>query len=115
MKREFRLTRSVDFERVRRTGKSYPHPFFVLVSLQNGLDQPRVGVSAGRSVGGAVIRNRAKRLLRAAVDSLWPSLRPGYDLVLLARKPLPDAGYWKTRGALEQQLKRAGLVQPQEP
>jgi len=48
----------------------------------------RVGVTAGRSVGGAVQRNRAKRLLREAIRPLLPVLRPGWDLILIARPAL---------------------------
>lgn len=110
MKREFRLTRSADFERVRQSGKSYPHPLVVLLALPNELATIRIGIAAGRSVGNAVIRNRAKRLLRACLVSLMPMMAEGWDVVLLARKPLPAAGYWQALTALEATLKRAGLL-----
>ena len=110
MKRRFRLTSSTDFERVRRTGKSYPHPLVVLVVMENSLEQVRVGVAAGKGVGGAVVRSRAKRLLRASIHALLPRILPGWDLVFLARRPLVGAGYWKTCSAVEQVLLRAGLL-----
>ncbi len=110
MKREFRLTRSADFERVRQSGKSYPHPLVVLLALPNESDSVRIGIAAGRSVGNAVVRNRAKRLLRACLVSLLPQVSGGWDVVLLARKPLPAAGYWQLLSALEATLKRAGLL-----
>jgi ribonuclease P protein component len=95
VQRKFRLTRSTDFKRVRRTGKSYAHPFVVLVVKANEVSRVRVGVTAGRSVGGAVQRNRAKRLLREAMRPLLPDLPLGWDLILIARPallstPLPD-------------------------
>ena len=110
MKREFRLTRSTDFERVRQLGKSYPHPLVVLVIVPNQLEQARVGISAGRSVGGAVLRNRAKRLLRAGIDPIIQDLNPGWDLILLARRPLVEAGFSKTRDAIEAVLMKARLL-----
>jgi len=110
VKHEFRLTRSTEFERVRQSGKSYPHPLVVLLALPNQLEIIRVGVAAGRSVGNAVIRNRAKRLLRACISGLMPDIPLGWDVILLARKPLPKAGFWQTRTALEVVLKRAGLL-----
>jgi ribonuclease P protein component len=106
----FRLTRSTDFERVRRLGKSYPHPLVVLVMARNELAQVRIAVSASKSVGGAVERNRAKRIIRASLEEYIPMLQSGWDIVLLARKPLPKAGYWKTRSAMETLFKRAGLL-----
>lgn len=110
MKHEFRLTRSTDFERVRQQGKSFPHPLVVLVAVPNQLEQVRVGIAAGRSVGGAVIRNRAKRLLRAGIDPMIQELNPGWDLILLARRPLVEAGFWKTQDAIEAVLMKARLL-----
>lgn len=123
MKREFRLTRSTDFKRVRNSGKSYAHPLVVLVALssttlspspstENGLQEVlpgRVGVTAGRSVGGAIQRNRAKRLLREAMRMLLPEIRPGWDLILIARQPLPGATFQQVQTALSQLIRRADL------
>jgi ribonuclease P protein component len=70
----------------------------------------RVGVSAGLAVGNAVKRNRAKRLLRAAMNGVLTQTTPGSDLLLIARSPLPDADLLQTRAALTNLLKRAGLL-----
>jgi ribonuclease P protein component len=69
-----------------------------------------VGVSAGAVVGNAVKRNRAKRLLRAAMNELIPITDPGSNLLLIARSPLPAANFHQTREALSLLLKRAGLL-----
>ena len=110
MKRRFRLTRSADFKRVRLTGKSYAHPLVTL--YMSASDQPgqRVGVSAGRTVGNAVQRNRAKRLLRAAIRDFLPDLPPGTDLLLVARPALPHSDLAGARQALTSVLNRAGLL-----
>jgi ribonuclease P protein component len=70
----------------------------------------RVGVSAGLAVGNAVKRNRAKRLLRAAMNGFLGQTSPGSDLVLIARSPLSQADLLETRAALTNLLKRAGLL-----
>jgi ribonuclease P protein component len=111
VKRQFRLTRSTDFKRVRRFGKSYAHPLVVLVAQPGPSSRVRVGVAAGRTAGNAVRRNRAKRLLRSAVQPLLADLAPGWDLLLLARAPLPDADMLQVRTALTSLLQRAGLLQ----
>lgn len=110
VKRRFRLTRSTDFKRVRRSGKSYAHPLVVLYALKSGVTGVRVGVSAGLGVGNAVKRNRAKRLLRAAINDLLPRTIPGSDLLLIARSPLPKANLQLTRAAVSDLLERAGLL-----
>jgi len=110
VQRKFRLTRSTDFKRVRRTGKSYAHPFVVLVAQANESPRVRVGVTAGRSVGGAVQRNRAKRLLREAMRPLLPDLLPGWDLVLIARSALIPTSLQETRKVLTSLLRRAQII-----
>jgi ribonuclease P protein component len=112
VQRRLRLTRSDDFKRVRRQGKSYAAPLVVLIVSPNPQAQVHVGVAAGRNVGSAVRRNRAKRLLREAVRPLLPLLAPGWDLVLIARPDLPAASLDQTRADLEPLLHRAGLMLP---
>jgi ribonuclease P protein component len=110
VQRKFRLTRSTDFKRVRRTGKSYAHPFVVLVLQASEAPRVRVGVTAGRSVGGAVQRNRAKRLLREAMRPLLPDLLPGWDLILIARPALPTKSLQEIRQVLTSLLRRAKII-----
>jgi ribonuclease P protein component len=112
VQRKFRLTRSTDFKRVRRTGKSYAHPFVVLVVQTSEAPRVRVGVAAGRFVGGAVQRNRAKRLLREAMRPLLPDLLPGWDLILIARPALPAKSLLEIRQVLTSLLRRAQIISP---
>jgi ribonuclease P protein component len=112
VQRKFRLTRSEDFKRVRRSGKSYAHPLVVLIVQVH--DQPRVkvGVAAGRTVGTAVYRNRAKRLLREAMRTLIPNVTSGLDIILIARPGLTSASLDETRQALLTLLQRAQILIP---
>src|SRR5438270_9971487 len=89
--RSGRLSRSADFERVYRRGRSQGNRHLVLYSFPRGAgegDGPRLGVSVGRKVGGAVERNRVKRVLREAFWAMAPELPGAHDFVLVAR---PDA------------------------
>ncbi len=110
MKRRFRLTRSTDFQRVRRIGKSFAHPLVVFIKAPNELEQVRVGVVAGRAVGMAVQRNRIKRRLRACIAPFIPCLPVGYDFVFLARKPMDQADFSEICNAVHVLLRRAGLL-----
>lgn len=97
---------------MRRLGKSYAHPFVVLIALANGLDHPRVGVAAGRSIGNAVERNRAKRRLREAIRPLLAGIANGQDILLLARTGLKAAKGDVLQSALKEMIKKANLVKP---
>ena len=116
MQSKFRLSRSEDFKRVRRTGKSYAHPLVVLVAqtTESPARHVRVGVSAGKTTGTAVHRNRAKRLLREAMRPLLTSLASGWDLVLIARPSLVSATLEDTRSALLALLQRAKIIPTDE-
>jgi ribonuclease P protein component len=111
-----RLSRSADFDRVYREGRSHASRHVVVYAFprSSGEDEPRLGVSVGRKLGGAVERNRMKRLLREAFWRTAESLPDGYDFVIVAR---PDAGdLARERGeegveqALREVLERAGLT-----
>lgn len=108
--RASRLRRSSDFQRVRATGRSWTNRLLVLIVSANDLNQVRVGVTASRRVGGAVVRVRARRLVREAVRPWLRSMCGGWDVVFVARKPLANASYQDVAQAVVQLLGRAGLL-----
>jgi ribonuclease P protein component len=111
-----RLSRSGDFDRVYRDGRSHANRYLVLYSFPRGegdADQVRLGISVSRKVGGAVERNAVKRALREAFWELDSGLPADYDFVLVAR---PDvAGLVEREGTtgvettLAQLIAEAGL------
>ena len=112
--RRQRLSRSAEFDRVYREGRSLASRYLVLYTFprEDSTGEARLGVSVGRKVGGAVERNRVKRLLREAFWTLGERLPAGHDFVVVAR---PDVGELATREgeagverALEDLMRKAG-------
>lgn len=113
--KQHRLLRSRDFARVRRRGRSASGPLFALYVLPVRPPDIRVGFSVSKKVGKAVVRNRVKRRLREAVRQELPSIRPGTDLVFIARPSAAEASYWDIAEAVQWALRRTGaVVQPAE-
>lgn len=114
--RRRRLSRSAEFDRVYREGRSHANRYLVVYAFPRpaSAEQPRLGVSVGRRIGGAVERSRMKRLLREAFWDGAAALPAGHDFVLVAR---PDAARLaEERGgqgvaeALRELLAEAGLA-----
>jgi ribonuclease P protein component len=86
--RRRRLSRSAEFERVYRQGRSKGNRFLVLYAFpRSDGDEagPRLGLSVGRRIGGAVDRSRVKRVLREAFWEEARRLPPVFDYVVVAR------------------------------
>ena len=110
MRQESRLTKPGQFAMVYRQGRSWTSGPLVLRAMPNGLTATRCGFSVSRRIGNAVTRNRVKRRLREIMRS--ESLRPGQDIVFIARTPAPQAGYAGLKQAAGALLRRAQLIAP---
>jgi ribonuclease P protein component len=103
-----------DFLRVAGAGRRSARPGLVVQAASHP-GKPsdatgiRVGFTASRKVGNAVVRNRAKRRMRAAAASVLPALgRPGTDYVLIARAGTADRPFAELVADLEAALRRIG-------
>ncbi len=111
-----RLSRSGDFDRVYREGRSHANRYLVLYAFPRGSEEEggtRLGVSVGRKVGNAAARNAVKRALREAFWASDPAVPVSHDFVIVAR---PDAAALVEREgtpgidqALQELLAQAGL------
>ena len=103
-----RLVASDDFRRVRRDGNATAGPGIVVYYSPRAGGNPRFGFVVGRRVGGAVTRNRVKRLLREAARHLIPRMTQPADVVIVASRPV--AGLADAVRVVEACAVKAGLL-----
>jgi ribonuclease P protein component len=104
------LTRPVDFAALQASGTSRSHPLMVARFRRTDLSETRFGFATGRTLGGAVVRNRVRRRLREALRVMAPSFQPGWDVLIIARPALVHADHGTLARALERLLRRGGAL-----
>ena len=104
------ITRNKEFSRAYARGKSFVHPKLVLYVVKNRVGHTRVGLTATKKVGCAVQRNRARRVIRAALYLTLPLDVGNYDLVFVARAQTARCKSTQVEEAARLLLEKAGLV-----
>jgi len=107
-----RLSSPAAFRSVFSTGRSYAHGAVVLYVAKRatGGGPARAGLVVSRKVGGAVARNRAKRLLREALRLEGKELPEGLDVVVVARPSVAGVSYRELAADMRNVLNAAGLL-----
>ena len=110
MQRRYRLGSGAVVGGLYRQGKRQHHALVTLIYAPNDLAHSRFAFSASRRVGNAVVRNRAKRLLREAVRLHVDEISAGLDCLLIARNATPEASFKEVEAAVLELFKRTGLL-----
>jgi ribonuclease P protein component len=104
------LTRPQDFAALQERGTIRSHPLLSARVLRTDLGSTRFGLATSRALGPAVVRNRVRRRLREAIRSLLPSVRPGWDVLVIARPAIVGAEHLAIGRALARLLGRSGVL-----
>ena len=104
------ISRPEDFEALQGHGSVRSNPLLVVRIRRTDLGETRFGLSTGRKLGGAVVRNRVRRRIREALRVMAPSFQPGWDVLIIARQPVIEASYAALTEALHSLLRRGGVL-----
>ncbi|MED4600599.1 ribonuclease P protein component [Paenibacillus validus] len=111
MEKKNRLTKREYFDKVYKHGKSSAnHQFVLYYKAQPQQASFRLGVSVSKKLGNAVVRNRIRRVLKEIIRLNAPKIPGGYDLILIARKPVVEMSYREIEKSVFHVLKRASLL-----
>jgi|SRR5690554_1099940 len=111
LKKRNRLLKTADFQAAYQQGKYVVAKQMVIYRLPKPDNTNiRIGFVVSKKVGQAHVRNRCKRLLRAAMNQFLPELAPEYDLVVVARPPLAKDNYQDVYKTMAKLLRKAKLL-----
>ncbi len=103
-----RVRRHRDYQRIYERGSKVHSKLFTLFTLTNDQTVGRLGIAATKKLGGAVVRNMAKRLIREVFRR--NKIAPGFDVVVVPRREMVDASLTaietEFRHTLERSLRR---------
>lgn len=99
-----------DFKKAYERKKSFGNKNLVLYIRENGLPYSRLGITVSKKVGNAVVRNKTKRRIKEIYRSEVENIKPGYDLIFVAKNHVPDLSFQELRGSFLHILKVAKMV-----
>ena len=105
-----KLKENREFRRAYNRGKVFVTPFAVIYVTKNRTGDVRLGITAGKKVGKAVKRNRAKRVITAAFSSVLPQIQDGLDFVIVARTRILKIKSTELVPIFEKTLESAGAL-----
>ena len=114
MKAAVTVKENYEFRRIYRKGRSAVSPYFVVYCLKNRAGASRLGITVSKKLGHAVVRNRVRRRMRELYRTNESKLRPGYDIVMVARTRAIFARYSDLESSFLRLMKKLELTLPRE-
>lgn len=108
------LNKNREFNRMYSKGKSYVTSSLVVYVLRNRQKEVRIGITTSKKIGNAVQRNRARRLIRESCRKIISDIKPGHDIVLVARKRTVQVKCDVVLKALTKMLSEANILKKDE-
>lgn len=105
-----KLKLNKDFRRIYGRGRSFVNPAFVTYVLKNRSNDVRMGITVSKKIGGAVSRNRAKRVILAAFRECARHIPSGYDFVFVARTRILNTKSQNIAADIMENLKAAEVI-----
>ena len=112
MKKSYRIKKEKEFQKIIYHKDSYANRNFVVYILPAEENTHfRVGLSVGKKIGNAVARNKVKRLMRTSLHDLRDSIKPSYNIVLIARPKVVDLSLDEVKNNIEHVFKLANIIE----
>lgn len=110
MKNTLSIKLNRDFKRLYYKGGNVGSDILVIYYKKNKLSHNRLGITVGTKIGGAVVRNRIKRLIRESYRLIESEICPYYDIVVVARSKCAEVDFHAISGTLKRLFKKSGIL-----
>ena len=98
-----------DFVRGYRKGRCYVSGLVVVYVRQNRYGYTRIGITSSKKIGKAVVRNRARRVIREAVRQLGVDMSQSVDLIFVSRGRTAGSKSWQVQSRIKNIFEKAGV------
>jgi ribonuclease P protein component len=105
----FRINKSREYQDLYKKGLKVPGKYLIVYISTNSLSRNRFGIVASKKVGNAVKRNKSRRRLRAIAKESREKLKPGHNIIIIARQSIVKADYKRVEKDFYTVMKKAGL------
>ena len=99
-----------DFDRLYKKGRSVADRYVVVFHIDNGLGYSRKAFLASKKVGGAILRNRARRLMKESFRKLEHEIKPGNDILMIARNTIVGTNLAQVEESMRKALVKSKLL-----
>ena len=99
-----------DFNRLYKKGKSSGDKYVVVFYIANNLPHTRKAFLASKKVGGAVARNRARRLMKESFRKMEQEVASGRDVLFIARNTIAGCSCAEVEASMRRALEKSGLL-----
>ncbi len=104
------IKQNYEFRRAYSKGKSFVSPYLVSYFFKKKYGGIRIGITSGKKIGKAVVRNRCRRVIREAFRSIYPELHGHWDIVFVARTATVYKKSTEIAAVMRKQFREAGLL-----
>lgn len=101
MKKKFIVKEHVDFTNIIQKGRYYKSKYFVVYIRKNDLAHYRFGISVGKKVGNAVIRNKVKRQMRMIIDNYKKNYQKNMDYIIIIKSNYVNGSFLEIKNSFE--------------